>query len=131
MVGNPLLGLSTTIALLTVTATFISSEARGDVGRLGVLGRRSLPLLVAYAALILPWMLSNRDSYMNHYLPPYGFGLVLLAGVLAEIGARRRPPVVAFVALAFATSVFYARVWTAGIMPVRELHFRLPFRKWR
>lgn len=67
-------------------------------------------LLLLWAVPLLPWILTNRDSYIYHYLPSYVFGLILLGGVVATV----EKPVVrfAFVAAVAVVFAFCAPVWS-------------------
>ncbi len=58
---------------------------------------------------LLPWILSNRDSYLYHYLPSYVFGLVLFAGVVSTF---ERKKALAFAVLVAAVFAFCAPVWS-------------------
>src|SRR5258706_2037077 len=96
--GNPLLWWAVSLSLVTTLfaisiATFKSIRAllrarpdwsfslrRLDRGEVWLLGFWLLP--------IVPWILSDRDSYIYHYLPAYGFGVVLAAGQLGRLFPR-------------------------------------------
>jgi dolichyl-phosphate-mannose--protein O-mannosyl transferase len=73
-------------------------------------GRR-LALGVLWSAPIAPWMFAKRDSYMYHYLPAYGFGVVLVAGLLATTYARRRTVGLIALLIISEVSFYYAPVW--------------------
>jgi dolichyl-phosphate-mannose--protein O-mannosyl transferase len=60
---------------------------------------------------LLPWIFSNRDSYLYHYLPSYVFGLVLLAGLVSKLGTRRALQL-GFVIAVAAVFVFCVPVWS-------------------
>jgi len=98
--GNPLLWWSASLAVLA-TATSVLSTAwlrlRAKVRArptpletLGVLDSGELWALGLWALPVLPWVLSDRDSYIYHYLPAYGFAVVLVAGKLARLIEERR-----------------------------------------
>lgn len=109
--------------LVAVCVTLVAT-VRALVTRVPDVLRRPDPWLVLlWAAPIVPWIVSDRDSYVYHYLPAYGFGLVLLAGLVTR--ARERHPrrfVTFFVAV---TLVFaaYAPIWAQ--LPVRPWIWRL------
>jgi len=67
-------------------------------------------LLLLWLVPLLPWIFTNRDSYIYHYLPSYTFGLVLLGVVVASV----EKPVVRFTFVAVVTAVFAfcAPVWS-------------------
>lgn len=99
--GNPLLWwagslavLATLGALLRVAAerarAFVQARAT-PLSTIGALAGAELWCLALWAVPVLPWVLSRRDSYIYHYLPAYGFAVVLVAGKVATlIDARRR-----------------------------------------
>lgn len=76
--------------------------------------------LLLWALPIVPWTLSNRDSYHYHYLPAYAFGAVAVGGALAA--AWRSRPRWAWAGLGLVATVF------VGYAPV---HAQLPItREW-
>lgn len=67
-------------------------------------------LLLLWFIPLLPWIFTNRDSYIYHYLPSYTFGLVLLGLVVAGI---EKPAIrFAFVAAVAVIFGFCAPVWS-------------------
>lgn len=114
--GNPLLWWSVVLAL------FLSLEGlvKGAVRR-GFPGMHSrLFLLCAFVAYISPWIVTNRDTYIYHYLPAYSVGIVMLSGLFAEWSeeeGNRRWAILALGAFTL-VSVFYAPVWSQ--LPMTE-----------
>jgi dolichyl-phosphate-mannose--protein O-mannosyl transferase len=100
--GNPLLWWAGSFAVLWTLATALSTWASVLGARLrarptplsaiGAVDGAELGALALFALPVLPWVLSRRDSYIYHYLPAYGFAVVLVAGKLARLldeGRRR------------------------------------------
>jgi dolichyl-phosphate-mannose--protein O-mannosyl transferase len=71
---------------------------------------------------LVPWMVTYRDSYFNHYLPSYVFAVILLAGGASRL-VRARPVLGwVFIAIVLAVFVAYAPVW--GELPIRRRTWR-------
>lgn len=80
-------------------------------------------LLVLWACPILPWVVSNRDSYLYHYLPAWPYAVILSAGWTAWVW-RTRPALVWVALLMIAvTFVAYAPVW--GGLTIRPATWRM------
>lgn len=94
--------------------------------------RAAFVLAVGWAALISPWTVARgKYTFSYHYLPSYGFALVLLAGAVS-IAWRRTPRLTCgFLCAAAAVSVFFAPVW--GELPISEAsaNLRLILPGWR
>lgn len=98
--GNPLLWwagsvsiLATLGALSAVSAQRVRAFVRAratPLQTIGALDGAELWCLALWALPVLPWVLSRRDSYIYHYLPAYGFAVVLVAGKLARLIDQRR-----------------------------------------
>lgn len=65
-------------------------------------------LFVFWITPLVPWMISDRDSYAYHYMPTYAFGLVAVAGWLSKAYARAPIWTIAALGLIVAVSAFYA-----------------------
>jgi dolichyl-phosphate-mannose--protein O-mannosyl transferase len=136
--GNTLLWWASSASVLTLAIRLGSALAAGLRQRgerrwaaLHELDHRQLWLLLFWFLPVFPWVVSSRDSYIYHYLPAYGFGLVLVAGHLHHaLEARQR---VAWPALGAVTllSVWMAPVWSE--IPVSRTGYvlRLWFPGWR
>ena len=118
MMGNPLLWWSVAVSILALPL-FPQLRVRQGVEKFW--------LLIAFVAYISPWVFTNRDSYIYHYLPPYSVGVVLVAGLLAEYRTRvSRPSVTVAVCALAVVSAFYAPVWAQ--LPMSEAAFKMrPF----
>jgi dolichyl-phosphate-mannose--protein O-mannosyl transferase len=132
-IGNPLLWYATTACMLLALygigrAVFVRLRNRiaidADI-------RRQAFVLVVMAALIAPFVVTHRQSYIFHYLGAYGIGLCLLASRLSRL--ERRAPLVAlgFLACATAVSFFYLPLWTGAPLSPTGFELRLPFPSWR
>ena len=132
-IGNVLLWFATTGAILLA----LTGMLRALIRRL----RLHLPIperarqeglaLAGMAALMLPFMLTHRQSYIFHYLGAYGLGLGLLASRLARLERRSPMAVLGFLACATAVSFFYLPLWTGATMSAQGFLLRLPFPSWR
>ena len=94
---------------------------------------RAVALLVlGWFALLAPWML-GRGSYVfwYHYLPSYGFAIILLGGLAARAERRSPRAVAIFVGLALLIAVYFAPV--RGEFPLSDAiaNRRLIFLPWR
>jgi len=141
-IGNPLLWWLVDLAVLVTIAAacvalvlaFRKRELPALLGRLRRIGDtpvKRVLLLAAFAAPLLPWLIAKRDSYMNHYLPAYVFGIVLVATLFDA--ALRRFRTAAFVALLVVGQVafFYSPIW--GQLPLTRsgVYARLFVQSWR
>ena len=88
-------------------------------------------VLLAAIMLMLQWMLTNRESYIWHYMGSYTMGLILLADRINWF-ARREPLAVLLLLLAIgAVALFYAPVWTNDCLALSALRWRLFAPGWR
>jgi dolichyl-phosphate-mannose-protein mannosyltransferase len=124
--GNPLLWWTSSAAVLVTAVLILVPRSRARAFFLA-----GAPLLAGYASMILPWIVSNRDSYMYHYLPAYAFALIVLAGVVASLGQRRPGWVLGALLLAGSISVLYAPLATGGMMSEDGFNRRMLLHSWR
>ncbi|MGH3263685.1 MAG: hypothetical protein ACRDNS_17025, partial [Trebonia sp.] len=82
-------------------------------------------------ALTLPFIVTQRESYIWHYFGAYALALGLLAALLARLERRRPGLTLAFCALVAAVSFYYHPVWTNGLIDRAGFLHRLPFPGWR
>lgn len=126
MLGNVLLWWSSPLCVGAGLAIGVRSAARIALGKADdevsvrrriVDGLRSEPmrtwglLFVFWIAPLVPWMISDRDSYAYHYMPTYAFGLVAVAGWLSKAVARKPTWAIAVLGVIVAVSAFYAPLW--------------------
>ncbi len=141
--GNPFLWWSATALLATTAIATCWKVVVWLRGRLGAPlpdpfggflrehSRSAALLLIAWLLPLLPWIVTKRDSYIYHYLSCYGFGLLLVAGLLAWLYERRPVWGLAAVLLVAEVSVFYGPVW--GQLPLTQeaMEQRLFLEGWR
>ncbi len=115
-----LLGMGNPLSWWLAWAVMLWAALRIFVGPLRVLreacqvpGRGAqLFLLVGFCAALSPWVLTDRDSYIYHFLPAYFFALVLLAGQLSQIlQSSKRWLTPLLLACILLLSSFYAPLW--------------------
>ncbi|MCL4749695.1 MAG: glycosyltransferase family 39 protein [Myxococcales bacterium] len=98
--GNPLLWWAVSLTVIASAGAALSTlwergraklRARPTpLSTIGAVDPGELWALCLWALPVLPWVVSRRDSYVYHYLPAYGFGVVLVAGKLARLLDERR-----------------------------------------
>lgn len=132
-IGNPVLWFATTAALLFALGRAGSSSWRAFrfTRNFSALKAPELFAMVTMFALMTPFIFSHRQSYIFHYLGAYGLGLGVLASSFVKV--ERRSPGIAliFLVVAAAVSVYYAPVWTEGLISHGGFVARLPFPGWR
>ena len=106
--GNPLIWWSVIIGVFFTFWRLIESLLLRRAPALG-----QVWLLLAYVAYLSPWIVTNRDSYIYHYLPSYAVGIILLAGLISEFALilRLRLAVLGLVCTVAVVSSLYAPVW--------------------
>ncbi|MDZ4695865.1 MAG: phospholipid carrier-dependent glycosyltransferase [Deltaproteobacteria bacterium] len=125
--GNPLLWWTTLLSLIATGVTGVQwlwtwiRKHPMDEGRKKHTGAR-LWLALLWLMPMVPWMFTRRDSYMYHYLPCYGFGLVLLGSTVADLYQRRRAWVIGGFAVLVLVAAFYGPV--AGQLEVTHIGWR-------
>lgn len=136
-VGNPLswlLASSSAVAalLLTPFAALRVRPLRAFALREPRLVRVCLVLALGWFALLSPWTVARGSyTFMYHYLPSYGFALVLLGGGLGRL-ERWKPSAALLLCLAIlALALFFAPVWGEFSLSVDEANRRLWFPTWR
>jgi dolichyl-phosphate-mannose--protein O-mannosyl transferase len=92
----------------------------------------ALVLALAWAAMISMWtVVLGKHMFFYHYMPSYGFALILLAGLAARLERRWPGAVLAFVALAAVVAIYFAPVWGELPLTLGEANRRLLFESWR
>jgi dolichyl-phosphate-mannose--protein O-mannosyl transferase len=91
-----------------------------------------LVLATGWAALMMLFVVSmGKHSFFYHYMPSYGFAIVLLAGVVAKLERRWPRAVLGFVALAVLMAIYFTPVWGEFPLTLAEANRRLIFLPWR
>ncbi len=136
--GNPLFFASVTAAMLASivggVAFAVNAKVRDRVRALvpAMFARAIVILAGGWLALLAPWMVARGTyTFWYHYLPSYGLGLVLVAGVVAHLERRFERHVATYVCIALAFAVYFAPVWAE--LPISEgrANARLIFPGWK
>jgi dolichyl-phosphate-mannose-protein mannosyltransferase len=137
-VGNVLVWLSSTALVIAILLTSLgraaSARLRGLASRL-VPQEFAVPALLLCAgwfALLVPWIVGRGQyTFLYHYLPSYGFAVVLVGGALST--AERRVPrfVLGFLCAAWLVAIYYAPVWGEFTLNTAGANRRLIFQPWR
>jgi dolichyl-phosphate-mannose--protein O-mannosyl transferase len=132
-VGNILLWFSTTGAIGVALVGLARAAWRRWKTRapIPVQTKNQALVLTTMVALMLPFILTHRQSYIFHYLGAYGLGLGLLASLLARLEKRSPRAVLAFLACATCVSLIYLPLWTGAPISTQGFLWRLPFPAWR
>lgn len=93
--------------------------------------RRDAFVMGGMVALMLPFIVTHRQSYIFHYLGAYGLGLTLLASRVARLERRRAWLALAFLLGTAAVAFVYVPLWTGSVLTPRGFELRLPFPGWR
>jgi dolichyl-phosphate-mannose-protein mannosyltransferase len=89
-------------------------------------------LAAGWVALQSLFMVSmGKHSFFYHYLSPYAFAIILLAGVVAKLERRWPRAVLAFVILAIVVAIYFVPVWGEFSLTLPEANRRLIFLPWR
>lgn len=132
-IGNLLLWFGTTASILLAVAGLIRALWRWARQRAPIAvehGREAL-VLAGMTALMLPFILTHRQSYIFHYLGAYGLGLGLLASRLARLEKRSSVAVLGFLVCTAVVSFVYLPLWTGSVLTPQGFELRLPFPGWR
>jgi len=132
-IGNILLWFATTAAIIVALAGLVRALVRRLRGRLPIAAEHLGDglALAGMVALMLPFILTHRQSYIFHYLGAYGLGLALLAARLVRIEKRAPVAVLGFLMCAAAVSMLYLPLWTGAAQSTHAFLLRLPFASWR
>lgn len=88
-------------------------------------------LLLLAVVLILQWILTDRESYIWHYMGSYTLGLVLLADRFTALWRRDGLKATLLLLVVGAVSAFYAPVWTNGCLHRGSYMIRAFVSGWR
>lgn len=132
-IGNLLLWFGTTGSLLAALVGLGRALWQRLRAHLPVPAERGREALVVggMLALMLPFILTHRQSYIFHYLGAYGLGLCLLAWQLRRIEKRSPAAVLGFLVCAAVVSLLYVPLWTGSVITPHGFDVRLPFAGWR
>jgi dolichyl-phosphate-mannose--protein O-mannosyl transferase len=93
--------------------------------------RRDALVLTGMVALMLPFIVTHRQSYIFHYLGAYGLGLGLLASRVVRLEKRSSLAALGFLVCAAAVSMLYLPLWISTPQSLHAFLIRLPFPGWR
>jgi dolichyl-phosphate-mannose--protein O-mannosyl transferase len=86
---------------------------------------------VTWLSMMLLWISGRIVTYWYHYLTPWGFAIMLVAGVASRFERRFPKEVLAFVICVLAISIYFAPVWAELPISISAAHHRLIFPLWR
>jgi dolichyl-phosphate-mannose--protein O-mannosyl transferase len=141
--GHPLLWWTTSIAIFLTTMRLFFFGAATELGHVdgGIQEesegfyfrhRRAAALLaLMWWAYVSPWVLTLRDSYINHYLPSYAFGLLLTAGALAWLHQRWPRLATGVLVALLAVGIVYAPIWGQFAIDPGAIKYWLFIKGWR
>jgi len=140
-VGNLVFWATVTISALALPLLSLYLVLRTKLKRFWLeylgpdLTKSMLVMLLGWYAFIVPWIATSTTrgayTFSHYYLPCYGFGLIMLAGLAAYLERRRPRWVVSYLGLALAVSIFYAPVWGEFPMTSKSANYRLFIKSWR
>jgi len=102
-IGNPLLWYASGVAVLLSIGEIIADLWR----RRPVLDNPTVPLLLGWGTFLFGWIPVTRVLFIYHYLPSYGFALMLLVYWLLRLWKVRPWLVILFVLVALALTCFF------------------------
>lgn len=118
-------------ALFTVRSAVVALRARQPFRALEAGTKSTIAAFGLALAMLLPWIIGKRDSYIYHYLPSYAFLLVLLAGWIARAYRKARVTILVYVGVVTLVFAFYAPVWGQQAITEAAYKQRLFFETWR
>jgi dolichyl-phosphate-mannose-protein mannosyltransferase len=102
--GNPLLWWSSTVA---VVGSFGYLVYQRVIRRVAVSGHPLVLPLLGWAAAFLPWALVDRVVFLYHYIPSYGFALLMLAYWGERLYRKNAALLVALLAALLVLSIYF------------------------
>lgn len=91
-----------------------------------------LVLAVGWLSMMLLFAtIMGKHTFFYHYLPSYGFAIVTIAGVMAQLERNWPQGVLAFVTFAAAAAIYFSPIWGELPMTLNELNQRLLLPSWR
>ena len=132
-IGNLLLWFGTTVSIFLALWGLARAVFRRLRARVAIADshKRDALVLAGMVALMLPFILTHRQSYIFHYLGAYGLGLGLLASRVVRLEKRSALATLGFLLGAAAVSMIYLPLWTGAPQTLHGFLLRLPFPGWR
>jgi dolichyl-phosphate-mannose--protein O-mannosyl transferase len=92
----------------------------------------ALVLALGWAAMLSMWLFAlGKHMFFYHYMPSYGFVIVLLAGCAAKLERHWPGVLLGFVVVAIAVAIWFVPVWCEFPLTLVEANRRLIFHSWR
>jgi dolichyl-phosphate-mannose--protein O-mannosyl transferase len=136
--GHPLFWLSTSLAVVAWPLVMATRAVQGRFVRYRPpwlspsIIQPGWILWLGWLALLLPWTVGRGTyTFSYHYLPSYGFGLILLAGLARDFERKSPRAVCALVAVALVVAAYLAPVWSELPLGPSDVNRRLIFAPWR
>ncbi len=136
--GNVVFFYPVTLLVVTIPLFFAGSwlrrSWRATYNRLldREFSHRALLLVLGWAAMISMWsIVLGKHMFFYHYMPSYGFGIILLSGVVARLERRFPWVVYGFLLLGLSVAIFYLPVWAEFPIGERYANLRLFPMPWR
>ncbi len=111
--GNPILWWGVNLAVLWTGLDWLRRMRSGfaaSVRAAAPAWKGQIYLALLWFLPLCPWIFTNRDSYIYHYLPSYVFGLVLFGGLVSSLrSAKAKFLLVSAVSVTF---FFAVRIWS-------------------
>ncbi len=126
-IGNPVLWWSSTLAIVYALYEVAFRRIARDEP---VADHPLVPVLLGYGAVLLPWAMGDRDSFIYHYFPAYLFALLALVYGLRRLWKYQPWMVVVFTACVVTTGLFYLPMVMALPMSPVRLHQHLWLESW-
>jgi dolichyl-phosphate-mannose--protein O-mannosyl transferase len=96
--------------------------------------KNALLMMLGWFAFMFPWVLtmSTRGNYTFHhyYLPPYAFGVTMLAAFFERLERKRPTLAVVYITLVCTISIYYAPVWGEFLITSAQAKHRLFMHNW-
>jgi dolichyl-phosphate-mannose-protein mannosyltransferase len=126
--GNPLLWWGSTLAVI---GSFFYLVYERFVRGIAVAAHPLILPLIGWAAAFLPWAMVERVVFLYHYMPAYGFALMIVAYWGARLYRVKPEAVVGIAALLLVVSVYFLPL-AVGWWPVspEQLKAYIWIRSW-
>jgi dolichyl-phosphate-mannose-protein mannosyltransferase len=135
-VGNPLLWIAADACLVALPLVGGVMALRAPWRErwrkwFDVRATKALAILgVSWLSMMLLWMSERIVTYWYHYLTPWGFAILIVAGVVACFERRFPKGALVFVMLVLAVFVYFAPVWAEIPISRSAARWRLIFPTW-
>jgi dolichyl-phosphate-mannose-protein mannosyltransferase len=136
--GNPVFWFPASLLVMGlplargVTALWAGGRARWSRAFDRDFTKAALLLAIGWIGLLFMWSVTlGKHMFFYHYMPSYGFAIVLVAGCAARLERRLPWVVMGFVVLAVLVAIWFVPVWCEFPLPVRQANWRLLPIPWR